>query len=535
MKPCDPDSGERFVAGLLDAAEESTFVDHLNTCAACRQALETAAGDAQAWQSARDLLAYSCAAGRDRAHAEPEVTIGPPDAEDSPIDRASLSFLAPSDDPAMMGRVGSYEIIGVLGRGGFGIVLKGHDRALDRNVAIKVLDPAAASVGAARERFAREARAMAAISHEHVVPVYAVDAHAGLPYFVMEYVAGGSLERRLQAQGGFDALSIVRIGLQIAQALAAAHRQGLVHRDIKPGNVLIDQGTERVRVADFGLARVANDVSSTKSGFLAGTPQYMAPEQVRGEACDARSDLFSLGAVMYALSTGHAPFRAETVYGVMQRIVHDAPRPIREQNPLVPAWLEQFILKLLEKDKLQRFASADDTARLLQEELAHLQNPSVVAEPSRSWNVPAMARRRRRLRPALAACGVLGTVLLVAALGVWFRPGTDARADRDPGREQASQKDDRAEIPQAESVASGDKPDTAAPPWDADGTFVDASELADRLDARWHAVGDGAARGPWPGQTADIRRRLAALSAETESPARPARSKQLGTSTRSQR
>src|SRR6185436_20970940 len=120
--------------------------------------------------------------------------------------------------------------------------------------------------------------------------------HAGLPFFVMEYVPGGSLERRLRAQGPVDAVSIIRIGLQTALALAAAHRQGLVHRDIKPGNILIDRGTERVRVADFGLVRVANDVSCTRSGIITGTPQYMSPEQVRAETCDGQSDLFSLGA-----------------------------------------------------------------------------------------------------------------------------------------------------------------------------------------------------------------------------------------------
>ena len=121
---------------------------------------------------------------------------------------------------------------------------------------------------------------MAFMSHEQVVPVYSVDHHAGLPYFVMEYVAGGSLERRLTMGGTLDIVAIVRIGSQVAQALAEAHRHGLVHRDIKPANILIDRGTEKVRVVDFGLARVANDASCTRSGFVAGTPQYMAPEQI---------------------------------------------------------------------------------------------------------------------------------------------------------------------------------------------------------------------------------------------------------------
>src|SRR5690606_15635135 len=126
---------------------------------------------------------------------------------------------------------------------------------------------------------------------------------------------------------------------QVATALDAAHSSGLVHRDIKPGNILLDRGVERVRVADFGLALIASEASQSRSGLIAGTPQFMAPEQVRGETCDGRSDLFSLGSVLYAMLCGHAPFRAESIYGVMQRIVHSAPRPIREMNPQAPAWL----------------------------------------------------------------------------------------------------------------------------------------------------------------------------------------------------
>ena len=523
MTTCDPDSGERFVAGLLNQAEESSFLEHLNTCADCRATLEAAAGDAEAWQAAKELLAYSCAAeaGVPRHESADFTRAGAASEADEAVfvvDPSSLSFLAPSDDPAMMGRIGPYEIMAVLGRGGFGMVLKGHDRALDRNVAIKVLDPAAATVGAARERFAREARAMAAISHEHVVPVYAVDTHAGLPYFVMEYVAGGSLERRLRTEGRFDAVSIVRIGLQMAQALSAAHNQGLVHRDIKPGNVLIDQGTERVRVADFGLARVANDVSATRSGFLAGTPQYMAPEQVRGETCDAQSDLFSLGAVMYALCTGHAPFRAESIYGVMQRIVHDVPRPIRDQNPLVPAWLEQFILRLLEKDKSRRFASSDEVARLLQQELAHLQNPALVPEPRRSWRASDAPARGPRSRRRLAiACGVACALVVVGAFGYWFWPepqGTAAR--QDTKQQQAPQKN--PENSMASNPTESAAADRVAPLWTADGTR-NARETADRLEARWRARST-ARSDPWTPQAADLLRRLAKLSSELEPPAR---------------
>ena len=158
-----------------------------------------------------------------------------------------------------------------------------------------------------------------------------------------------------------------------------------MHRDIKPSNILLDHGTERVRVADFGLARAANDGSFTRSGTLAGTPQYMAPEQVRGEACDAQSDLFSLGCLMYTLCVGHPPFRGETVYAVMQRIVHDQPRSLREQDSNIPAWLEDFVFGLLAKDKSIRFAAADEVVMILESELAYQQSPHVTAQPSRGW------------------------------------------------------------------------------------------------------------------------------------------------------
>ena len=166
----------------------------------------------------------------------------------------SLDFLAPSDWPDSLGRLGTYEIKGVLGRGGMGVVLKAFDPALSRNVAIKVLAPSLASCGAARQRFLREARAAAAVVHEHVVAVYSVVDVSGLPFLVMEYVPGRSLQDRLDAQGPVSLPEALRIGMQTASGLAAAHAQGLVHRDVKPANILLEDGVERVRLSDFGLA-----------------------------------------------------------------------------------------------------------------------------------------------------------------------------------------------------------------------------------------------------------------------------------------
>src|SRR5262249_48641709 len=148
-----------------------------------------------------------------------------------------------------------------------------------------------------------EGRAAAAVSHEHIVAIHGVDEANGLPYLVMEYVSGISLQERLDRSGPLETKEILRIGMQVASGLAAAHAQGLIHRDIKPANILLENGFERVKITDFGLARAVDDASLTQSGVLAGTPMYMAPEQARGEALDHRADLFSLGSVLYALCT----------------------------------------------------------------------------------------------------------------------------------------------------------------------------------------------------------------------------------------
>jgi serine/threonine protein kinase len=544
MHSCHRDDVARFLAGLLNTAEESTFVDHLETCPCCCEWLEKDSGSDQHWQWARELLSLS------RGHAGSQALSVERPAEDvqgeaarpSEIGELSgLSFLAPSDDPAMIGRVGPYEISGFLGRGATGIVLRGFDRALSRNIAIKVLDPAIAGAGTARQRFAREARAMAVISHEHVVPVYGVDEHAGLPYFAMEYVAGGSLERRLKRDGNLDIVSIVRIGLQVAQALAEAHRHGLVHRDIKPANILIDRGTERVRVADFGLARVANDASCTHSGLLAGTPQYMAPEQILGETCSAQSDLFSLGGVMYAMSTGHAPFRAESVYAVMQRIVHEPPRAIREQNPMIPAWLEQFVLRLLEKDKAARFSSAEECASILQDELAGLSDPVFAPGRPRIWSQRRNALRLKMSRQALKiVCGVLCGAALAATGAAWLLIAQDVarhqqlEATRAEAEWLLRQHDSRMTAnPQSEAAGALtsrlDEPRVSVPLWDADGTRG-ATDVANALDTSWHKPTRPVTTDPWSQQIQELEQRLAALLTEFESSGAPSPARGLGTS-----
>lgn len=374
---CDVRRIEQCLADALTAQERAAFESHLESCSKCRQALEDRAATPTDWQAAKQFLspdevdAHADTADQELAERRDYAAIS-----------GVLSALGPTDDPHMLGRLGAYEIAGVVGSGGMGVVLKGFDSALNRYVAIKVLAPHLAISGAARQRFAREARSAASVVHENVVAIHAVADSGPLPYFVMPYLRGASLQKRIDADGPLGVAEILRVAHQIAAGLAAAHAQGLVHRDIKPANILMEDGVERLKITDFGLARAADDASLTRTGVIAGTPQFMSPEQARGDAVDLRSDLFSLGSVMYAMCVGHPPFRAETSYGILHRISNDTPRAIREINPDIPEWLAAFVEQLHAKNADDRFESASHVAYLLEQCIAHVQQPTTVALPT---------------------------------------------------------------------------------------------------------------------------------------------------------
>jgi WD40 repeat protein len=347
----------------------------------------------------------------------------------APAAEEPLDFLEPSDKPGSIGRLGHYEVQEVVGRGGMGVVLRAFDERLHRVVAIKVIAAQLATSATARRRFVREARAAAAVSHDHVVTIHAVEEDDRLPYIAMQFVAGTSLQERLDRSGPLPLAEILRIGMQTAAGLAAAHAQGLVHRDVKPANILLENGVERVRLTDFGLARAADDASLTQSGTVAGTPSFMSPEQAEGKPVDHRSDLFSLGSVLYAMCTGRPPFRAGTGMGVLKRVCEETPRPIRETNPEVPDWLAAAVARLHAKDPAARFQSAADVAELLGRHLAHVQYPSVAPLPAVAKSAEptlAPARPERRKRWAVAAAAL---VAVVAALGTAEATGvTNVRA-----------------------------------------------------------------------------------------------------------
>lgn len=408
---CDRNQLRQLLDGTLPDTVQATLTSHLEICVICRSSLEDLAADQNVWSDTRDALSGLVANG-DLSGADVDSGNPDPHALNIPLD-----FLAPSDNPAMLGKLGDFEILEEIGCGGMGIVLKGYDHELNRFVAVKVLHPYCATSAAARLRFAREAQAAAAVVHQHVVAIHAVDANHYPPYLVMPFIPGESLQQRLTRQGPLSVVDTLRIGQQIAEGLSAAHAQGLVHRDIKPGNILLERNVERVLLTDFGLARAADDASLTRSGVIAGTPQFMSPEQARGEQIDHRTDLFSLGSVLYTLLAGHSPFRAESAMAVLRRVCEDTPRPLQAVNPLVPSWLEAMIGKLQAKQPSQRYETAAEVAELLKAGLAHLQQPTLVALPDQIQSlVPSSAKTRPNIKWWLA-----GVALILALTVASFR------------------------------------------------------------------------------------------------------------------
>jgi serine/threonine-protein kinase len=416
----------------LPEAEQTSLNRHVDACEACQRTLESLVAGKESWdgvarrlanagESATPALADVMALAKQSAET---ITSGGTSSAEADL---PLNFLQPSDHADSLGRLGGYEILQVIGRGGFGVVLKALDTSLRRIVAIKVLSPSLAANASARRRFVREARAAAAVVHEHVVAIHAVADQHEPPFLVMQYIEGKTLQERLDKSGPLAVREVLRIGMQTAAGLAAAHAQGLVHRDIKPSNILLENGVERVKLTDFGLARAMDDASVTQSGVIAGTPQYMSPEQARGESIGHRSDLFSLGSVLYAMCVGHAPFRASTTMGVLKRVCEESPRPLREVIPELPEWLARIIDKLLAKRPEDRCQSAREVAELLGQSLAHLQQPLVVPLPAVSVTAAATAPAPRPVieRPdfylklvTLPPAGLFFILLVVFSFGM---------------------------------------------------------------------------------------------------------------------
>ncbi len=445
-----------YLWAQLSDADAERLEQHLTGCQACLErirsleagdpfflAAQAAAAQGHAPLNAGEVaalkgkvLALKAAATRsDCPEQETQAPKGVPGGEPLPLD-----FLAPPQEAGELGRLGGYRIKSVLGSGGMGMVFLAEDPQLGRPVALKVMLPSRDPGPSGRQRFLREARAAAAVVHDHVVTIHQVGEDRGIPFLAMQFLDGESLEDRLRREGRLPMAKVLRIGCEVALGLAAAHKRDLIHRDIKPANLWLEdlasggrqppvaseQGADaprsptRVKILDFGLARPMHEAAHlTQDGIAVGTPAYMSPEQARGEEVDARSDLFSLGCVLYRMATGEPPFPGRNSAAVLHSLATVHPTPPRQLNPDVPPALEQLVLQLVARDPADRPASALEVA----DRLRHMRQevpPGVgrlsesAIGPADSETRPTVAQRSARKRWLAAAAALL----LLAAGGV---------------------------------------------------------------------------------------------------------------------
>ena len=428
MSPCPATATlELLLAGALpgpcpfgDAVRE-----HVRECSRCQAVLDELTDNPMLRRAADDLgtLAPLSAedAGLHRVLEQMRLTPPIPPADETPTEAPNRADapVEPAGDTEM---VGPYRIRAALGHGGMGRVFRADDPVLQRTVALKVLRPEAADAKA-RARFVHEAQAAARINHDHVVRVHAVvNPPHGVPYLVMEYLAGPTLAELIRAPQGLEPRMATVIVAQVAEGLAAVHAAGLIHRDIKPSNIMLEapyapaaargDWNGRAKLMDFGLARAGARASQlTQEGVVAGTPTYMSPEQAQGlEPLDARSDIYSLGMTLYEALTGDVPFRG-AVHLVLRQVIQEEPRPPRRLNDKIPRDLETICLKCLAKEPAKRYASAAALAADLRSFLA---GRPIQARPVRLWERGLKWARRR---PAVAASLAAVLTLLVAVIG----------------------------------------------------------------------------------------------------------------------
>src|SRR2546421_3001216 len=340
--------------------------------------------------------------------------------------------------------LGEYEILLELGHGGMATVYLGHDLALDRKVAIKVLAPALVLMGEGMvERFKREARTAAALSHPHIIPIYAVKESEDVLYFVMKYVRGRALDAVIRDVGPLPLAMAQAIIAQVSDALGYAHRHGVIHRDVKSANIMLDEDGWAV-VTDFGIAKVVQAEGLTLTGVTVGTPTYMSPEQCDMREVTGASDQYSLGVVAYEMLTGHLPFKGDSTMSVMYAHFNEPPRPVTELRADCPPNLGAGVMRMLEKEPSRRWPSMDDVVAVcgrpslrhddpVRREMITLAKAGASAHLLAQLNTPTSpivlsrahsrrtASRSRARRVPKAWWGVVGAAALAAGLW-WLTP-----------------------------------------------------------------------------------------------------------------
>ena len=392
---------QQVISGSESSVETQT---HLADCVDCQTKIDTACADSWWWNEGRELIASTLKLSE-------EIGVGPRQIDNKGYDpiaaeiKQLIQCLEPAERPELLGQVGEYDVQSLLGVGGMGAVFKGIDRELNRPVAIKFLLPRHASSDLSRQRFAREARAIAAVNDDNVVQVFRINSSPDYPYFLMPLIEGVSLQQYICEKGPLEPRELVQMSMQIAAGLDAAHKQGLIHRDVKPANILVENGSGRVVVTDFGLARQESDFELTQTGMIAGTPCYMSPEQADGRKIDQRSDLFSLGSVIYFMVTGQPPFGGENQLEMLKNIREAKAPSVRRHNDSFLIGLEEAIQKLLARNPEDRFQTAGAAKEFFECYLSHLDSPDRTAEPR-------ISRVKRSTNFALCGTAIVVTLFL---------------------------------------------------------------------------------------------------------------------------
>jgi serine/threonine protein kinase len=401
-----PDCPERtrlraYVLGQLPQEDAAALDAHFLGCTSCQSRLQTLDGQdplTDAVRSAADLARKPLSEAEERVLRQMEVILQSQLAPPPPVlgDQASEKLRGNGTTlpagPEELGWLGPYRLLGVLGTGGMGVVYRAEDPRLRREIALKTIRDCSYASPAARRRLLREGRAAAALEDDHFVPIYQVGEDNGVPYLAMRLLRGESLDQRLQRETRLALGETLRIGREIALALAAAHGSGLIHRDIKPANIWLEEARLRVILLDFGLARSPEDTAAagsrianaqptskaqtygaleasqaTQHGIVVGTPAFMAPEQATGEALDERCDLFSLGCVLYVMACGRLPFGGADAASTLVALATTEPVPLAYVDPALPARFVDLVMRLLAHEPAARPRAALEVADALGE------------------------------------------------------------------------------------------------------------------------------------------------------------------------
>jgi serine/threonine protein kinase len=430
---CDTDALLAYQQGTASVGQRDWFELHLNTCGDCRQALETDAAGPDFWKAATLAFSDQSSAAMEfsvdaafidrlesivhaRAHEDSSDLEKPlsHSSQRQMLENLLKARLQPTEDAKKLGKLGRYDIESIVGYGGMGLVLRAFDHDLGRHVAIKTLLLDRTDDVGARQRLLREAKAVASLHHPNIIQIHNVELWQDLPLIVMPYIAGQTLQQ-LGASGTLSVDDILSIARQLAAALVAAHQANVIHRDIKPSNVLLERGAEKILLSDFGLARMGSDHHTvTQTGVLAGTPQFMSPEQAQGHQLSDRTDIFSLGSVLYWLCTNSYPFDGATPYAILLKLVNDPPASIESHNREIPDYLARLIDRLMAKNSADR-PDAVQTLGWIDECIAFSNDPSGHPAPSFMPTTPHVG--------SLLRIGSLGSILLLIATGslwAWF-------------------------------------------------------------------------------------------------------------------